>query len=211
MPVRINVANRLAASAAVALLAALSGCATLSPDECLYADWRTIGYEDGIQGRDLSILSQHRQACAKVGVAPDLDAYQAGRADGVRVFCRPSNAYEQGRQGYAYNGVCPADMEQEFIAAHGEGMVIFNLESAVHAVASQIASIDYNIEDAERRINQAQNTLENEELTHERRLAIRDDVKVLSRDIGRLEAERDQLMIELGVREERLRRHVSGG
>ena len=207
MPVRINVANRLAASAAIALLVALNGYATLSPDECLHADWRTIGYEDGIQGRDLSILSQHRQACAEVGVAPDLDAYQAGRADGVRVFCRPPNAYEQGRQGHAYSGVCPADMEQEFIAAHGEGMAIFDLESTV-AVASQIASIDYNIEDAERRINQARNTLENEELTRERRLALGDDIKVLLRDIGRLEAERGQLMIELGVREERLRTHV---
>ena len=203
-------ANRLAASGAIALLAGLGGCATLSPDECLYADWRTIGYEDGLQGRGLSVLSQHRQACAKVGVAPDLDAYQAGRSEGVRVFCRPANAYQQGRLGHPYNGVCPADMEREFLAAHGEGMVIFNLEADVNVVAGRIASIDYDIGDAERRIEQAQNTLEDEDLSRERRRLIRDDIKVLSRDIGRMEAERDRLMVELGVREERLRRHVSG-
>ena len=199
------------AGGAVALLAALCGCATLSPEECQHADWRAIGYEDGVQGRDLGMLGKHRQACAKVGVTPDLGAYQAGRSEGVRVFCQPANAYQQGRQGYAYTGVCPADLERAFLASHGEGMVIFNLEFAVQQVVGEIASINYAIEDAERRIAKANIALnEDKELTTERRRRLREDIEVLSREIGRMEGERDRLLVELGARETRLRDHVGG-
>ena len=35
----------------------LAGCAGgMSKKECLYADWRAIGYEDGAQGRDASAI-----------------------------------------------------------------------------------------------------------------------------------------------------------
>ena len=32
------------------LLTALGGCAGMGADECRTADWRAIGYEDGVQG-----------------------------------------------------------------------------------------------------------------------------------------------------------------
>ena len=130
---------------------------------------------------------------------------------GVRVFCQPANAYQQGRQGYAYTGVCPADLERAFLASHGEGMVIFNLEFAVQQVVGEIASINYAIEDAERRIAKANIALnEDKELTTERRRRLREDIEVLSREIGRMEGERDRLLVELGARETRLRDHVGG-
>ena len=200
---------KLRTGGAIALFAVLCGCATLTPDECQYADWRTIGYEDGIQGRHLGVLSKHREACAKVGVTPDLDAYQAGRMEGIRVFCQPANAYQQGRQGYSYAGICPADMERAFLVAHGEGMAIFNLESAVEETVAAIAYLNGTIENAERRIAKANIALdENKELTGERRRRIRDDIRDISRDIGRMEVERDRLLVELGAREARLRDHV---
>ena len=198
-----------AASAAAALI--LCGCATLTPEECQYADWRAIGYEDGIEGKELSILGRHREACAKVGVTPDIDAYRAGRDEGIRIFCEPGNGYRLGREGYSYTGVCPAGMEREFLAAHAEGMVIFNLEADVQRVADEIASIDYAIEDAEGEIADARKLLdEDRELSSNSRQQLREDIEDLSRHIGRLEADRDQLLIELGVREERLREHMSG-
>lgn len=201
--------HAISASGAAALI--LGGCATLTPEECQYADWRAIGYEDGVEGQELTIISRHRQACAKVGVTPDIDAYREGRAEGIRIFCEPGNGYRLGREGYSYTGVCPNDLEGEFLAAHAEGMVIFHLESDVQRVVSEIAGVDYAIDDAESRIAEAREILaENKDLTRERRQQLREDIEELSRDIGRFEAERDQLMIELGVREERLREHMRG-
>ena len=34
--------------ALLAALAALAGCNSMSEQECLATDWRTVGYEDGI-------------------------------------------------------------------------------------------------------------------------------------------------------------------
>ena len=50
----------------------LSGCAIQGINECHYADWRTIGYEDGAHGINASRINKHRNACAKHGIAPDL-------------------------------------------------------------------------------------------------------------------------------------------
>ncbi|MET0809299.1 MAG: DUF2799 domain-containing protein [Pseudoxanthomonas sp.] len=81
------------------LILALSGCATMNKDECLTVDWRTVGYEDGVAGRSGDRIAQHRKACAKHGVAPDLDAYQSGRDQGLREYCQPDNGYQLGARG----------------------------------------------------------------------------------------------------------------
>lgn len=65
----------------------LAGCAsTMNKDQCLVADWRTVGYEDGSAGRSAQWLERRGEDCAKHGIAPDLDAYLSGRDDGLVVF-----------------------------------------------------------------------------------------------------------------------------
>src|SRR5690242_16916844 len=103
-------------SALVLLVAlATSGCSTMSKDECLAVNWRTVGYEDGVAGYSGDRISQHRKACAKYGVQTDLGQYQDGRAQGLREYCKPSNGYRIGSLGGSYGGVCPADMEDNFV------------------------------------------------------------------------------------------------
>ena len=76
--------------AAIACL--LAGCSsTMSKDECRTVDWRTVGYEDGVAGRSGERIGEHRKACAEHGVTPDLNAYRAGRAEGLREYCQPHN------------------------------------------------------------------------------------------------------------------------
>ena len=94
--------------ASIIFLALLGGCAGgLSKDECLYADWQAIGYEDGARGAPASAVSSHRQACAKkAGVTPDMTAYLTGRDEGLREYCKPSNGFAVGSRGARYYGVC---------------------------------------------------------------------------------------------------------
>ena len=75
---------RKAAIAAMCLALGIAGCASMSKNECVMVDWRTIGYEDGVAGRAGDQIGRYRKACADHGVAPDLGAYQAGRAEGLR-------------------------------------------------------------------------------------------------------------------------------
>ena len=70
------------------LLAALGGCASLSKNECLNANWEDIGIRDGANGRPEEYLIQHSKACAKVGVTPDRGAWltAASRASSASAF-----------------------------------------------------------------------------------------------------------------------------
>ena len=69
--------KRTAAGASLVVLLALNGCASMNADECVMSDWQTICFEDGARGYTMDRLGQHRKACAKHGVAPDLRAYQS--------------------------------------------------------------------------------------------------------------------------------------
>lgn len=109
----------------VVLTIVLAGCATLSKDECLMVDWRTVGYEDGVAGRTGDRIGLHRKACADHGVRPDLNAYQAGRAEGLREYCQPRNGYQVGVTGAGYGGPCPADQAPAFMAAYDAGRELY--------------------------------------------------------------------------------------
>ncbi|MGH8166717.1 MAG: DUF2799 domain-containing protein, partial [Woeseiaceae bacterium] len=108
----------------IAILA-LSGCASMSGDECAMSDWHTIGFEDGSRGYTADRLGDHRKACAKHGVAPDFQAYQAGRDEGLQEFCQPSRAFNLGANGGHYNGVCNSSLEPQFLDAYRSGYHLY--------------------------------------------------------------------------------------
>jgi hypothetical protein len=109
----------------------LGGCATLDKNECLTADWRSIGYEDGAKGYQASRIGSHRKACAKHGIAPDFEQYESGRRQGLNEWCTPRIGYQQGVQGRAYNGVCPSHLEGSFVKAHAYGRDVYTYASEI--------------------------------------------------------------------------------
>jgi outer membrane murein-binding lipoprotein Lpp len=106
---------------ATALALLLGGCATLDKDECLNADWQSIGYEDGARGYKTSRIANHRKACAKHGIAPDFDLYERGRLRGLEEWCTPRNGYRQGLGGKGYSGACPEQLEPTFLKGYTYG------------------------------------------------------------------------------------------
>jgi hypothetical protein len=120
---RVNFLVSIVWLACVAMV--LGGCATLDKNECLNADWRSIGYEDGAKGYKASRIGSHRKACAKHGIAPDFERYESGRRQGLSEWCTPRNGYRQGVHGKGYNGVCPSHLEGPFVKAHAYGMGVY--------------------------------------------------------------------------------------
>jgi hypothetical protein len=112
-------------------LVALGGCAGMDAEECRTADWRAIGYEDGVQGKSPADFGTRRKACAEHGIKADFDAYLAGRTEGIAHFCRPQNGYQLGVQGHPDPGVCPAMLEAAFVAAHAEGYGLYERGAAL--------------------------------------------------------------------------------
>jgi hypothetical protein len=117
----------------------VAGCSGMSEQACVTSDWRTVGFEDGTLGRSEGTIGRYRQQCAEHGVAPDLESYRVGHADGVQVYCRESNGFAVGHSGAAYQGVCPADLERAFVAEYNAGRRLHDLESALASVDGRIA------------------------------------------------------------------------
>jgi Protein of unknown function (DUF2799) len=130
-------ATRVLSLGALAYL--IAGCSGMSEQACVTADWRTVGFEDGTLGRSEAGIGRYRQQCSEHGVAPDLESYRAGHAEGVRIYCKESNGFAVGHSGSTYQGVCPADLEPDFVAEYNAGRRLHELESALSSVESRIA------------------------------------------------------------------------
>lgn len=182
-------------SMAAAVLA-LSGCATMSEDECLTSDWNAIGYEDGARGYTMQQFSNRREACAKHGVTPDFRAYQSGRNEGLVSFCQPSRGYNLGVSGGTYHGVCDVAMEEEFLDAYRVGHQLYGLRSNVQSANNRIYNKEREIERVESTIRSKEALLINPDTTTEDRVLLLADLKDLSERTGELEAEVEQLIAD---------------
>jgi hypothetical protein len=99
----------------------LSGCATLSRDECRQGDWASIGQRDGATGYPPSRIQQHAEACSSFGITHNAAAYKAGWDRGIVLYCTPENGFETGRKNESYHGLCPANLVGPFLAGRQVG------------------------------------------------------------------------------------------
>jgi hypothetical protein len=182
----------------------LTGCAGMSEQACLTADWRTVGFEDGTLGRSAAAIGSYRQACADHGVAPDLDSYRAGHADGVQTYCRASHGFEVGRSGATYQGVCPANLERDFVAEYNAGRHLYQLQAALNGVDAQIAS-NYRVqENIKRELTAIAATMVSSETTAEQRLTLVTRSADLGRRYGELTTANQQLERDRAAQEREL-------
>lgn len=126
---------------------ASSGCATLSKGECLTANWRLLGKNDGANGYQRARLYQHRKACAQYGVWPDAEAYYAGRREGLERYCTARTGFREGRAGHEYQGVCPLPSENAFLEAYRKGKVIHDVAKDIEDTENKIDSLEERLSD----------------------------------------------------------------
>jgi hypothetical protein len=168
----------------------------MSEQDCVTLDWRTVGFEDGTQGRPVGTIGNYRQACSKYGVASDLESYRAGHAEGVEVYCRPARGFEVGHRGASYQGVCPAASEPDFLAAYTSGRHLYELESALRRVEGQIASNSRAQEKIKKELTAISAAMVSDETSAEQRVLLVADAAELGHRYGELTAEIEALREE---------------
>lgn len=176
------------------LMLALSGCASMSSEECAVSDWSAVGYEDGARGYTTERFSNHRKACAKHGIAPDFRAYQAGRDEGLVEFCQPSKGYNLGVSGGRYGGVCDVALEADFLDAYRVGQQLYGLRANVNGANSRIYAKERELERIKDDIRSKEALLIADETTIQDRVLLLADLKEMSERTGELEAEIDVLI-----------------
>ncbi len=173
-------------AAGLAALIALAGCAGMDQPTCVAADWRTVGYNDGVQGRTLDALEQHTNDCTRHGAPPQLDAYMTGRESGLVVFCQPWQGYGYGLRNKAYTGVCPANLEPDFLAAFHDGRRQHQLQSAYNHLRRQVQRADRKIDQLDTDLDSKERRLVAKDLDTNQRLKLIDQIRRLAEERGRL-------------------------
>ena len=198
--------NRILINTGMVLaIAALSGCASMSSEECVNSDWVAIGYEDGSRGYTTDKFGSRRKACAKHGVTADFKAYQEGREEGLVEFCQPSRGYNLGASGGAYYGVCDVAMEEEFLDAYRVGSQLHSLRSNVNNANSRIYSKEAELKRTREKIREKQAELISDDVTPQDRLLLLSDIKELAERAGELEAEIEHLVADKARHEHELK------
>lgn len=165
----------------------LSGCASMDLAECQTADWETIGYQDGADGRPSEDISRHRKACAKHGVTPILASYIDGWHDGVERYCVPQTGFNAGASGRHYAGVCPGDLEEDFLIAYSDGNQLHILKSSVQQISHRITRDQDRIDSIIKSIRKKEARLIAADGTAEERAKLLANLGDLSEEKGQLE------------------------
>jgi hypothetical protein len=188
----------------LAILLAVSGCATLSESQCVASDWKTVGYRDGLAGTQSSQLLRHQNACVKHGVVPDREEYLAGWEDGVRQYCLPENGFSAGEHGKTYQNVCPPELQPSFHAAYQEGRQLYLATSEINDMNRQIARKEGRLKQIAEEISHAEAHLVEGGNTPAQRLELLDQTKLLAQEQGQLETEIQELKVDVALKSERL-------
>jgi hypothetical protein len=191
MDLAMNAKLKVIGAALAALLT--SGCATMSADECVTADWKAVGYEDGARGYTTEQFSKHRKACADHGVTPSFADYQAGREGGLVEFCQPGRGFDVGARGGRYYGVCSVNLEPDFLDAYNAGRHLYTLQSNVNNASSSISAKESELKRVAEDIREKEAVLIAKETTIEERILLLADLKKLSERTGELTVDIEHL------------------
>jgi hypothetical protein len=189
--------------------ALLGGCAVMSQQECRVSDWHTVGFEDGAKGTSVTRISAYRKACAKYSVAPDLDGYRSGYDLGLQTYCQESNGFRIGSSGGQYQGVCPAQLEGQYLQGYRPGRQLFELRAGVDQAVGQLAATRNALHENRNRLAEKQAGLIDENTSTDQRVILGTEIYKLSKQQGALENEIVGLDREVAVRRDELDRFES--
>lgn len=150
----------------------LTGCATLSREDCVRGDWFGLGVNDGYAGQPASRLSEHAHACSEYGIAVNNPAYFAGREQGLMTYCQLDNAFEVGLNGQPYHYVCPQSIDALFRRYHAAAFAVYEDRSSLESVDNELSGKEKNLGD--------------KKLTDEQRAKVRGEIRELDRKRERL-------------------------
>lgn len=167
----------------------LSGCATLGKNECLYADWRTIGYEDGARGFPASRIGNHRKACTKHGIAPDFELYEQGRLQGLQEYCTLQQGYGLAISGKIYSNVCPDYLEHDFLEGYNQGRIVYEAQLEVKRLKSDLKKLYVDLAAVKQKLSDFETELIREDnIGPRRRKYLLEEIKILTDQQRSLEA-----------------------
>lgn len=126
----------------IGLVTTTSSCTTLSKEECQSMNWFAQGKSDGMRGQSAKEFAKYHKACSKHSISVDLEAYVNGRVRGLQTFCTYESGHQEGLDGKEYFGVCPKDLEADFLKGFRLGKREYELRQKEEAIAQRKRELD---------------------------------------------------------------------
>lgn len=105
----------------VASVLLLAGCG-MSKEECAVTDWKQVGFNDGLAGKQPRNLTSAAKDCISYGIAVDQAAYRNGWDSGIHRYCTKEQGFTIGAQGSQLPTICPANLQSTFAAGWKSGI-----------------------------------------------------------------------------------------
>ncbi|MGB3069531.1 MAG: DUF2799 domain-containing protein [Ottowia sp.] len=146
----------------VALLALgaalLSGCATMSEEQCRGANWAALGQSDARDGDMPEFGADRVKSCAEKGVPGNLAEWRRGWEIGRREVCTPGNAVSWAQRSSDYTaGFCPPDLEPVFLSVYRPARDRYQYEKRIRDLQTQIDDRSRRLEDVIRDMGRSEN------------------------------------------------------
>ncbi|MBH1963864.1 MAG: DUF2799 domain-containing protein [Comamonadaceae bacterium] len=136
----------------------LSGCASMSEEQCRGANWAALGHSDARDGDMPDFGAQRVQSCAEKGVRGNLSEWQRGWEQGRREVCVPGNADSWARRDSEYKpGFCPPDMEPLFLSIYTPARERYRFEKRIRDLQQQIDERSRRLEEVIRDSGRSEN------------------------------------------------------
>ena len=129
----------------------LTGCATMTPDECRVADWYLIGEMDARSGRTPTHFANRDRACREAGYPADAQSWRQGWEQGLTVFCTAPQGFRFGREGGRYESICPAALEPDFLRGFDLGRQMHTVSERAGSLRSELRGVEAALEQDRRR------------------------------------------------------------
>jgi len=188
----------------VTLLGLSSGCATMSDDECLIANWEEVGYHDAIEGYPPERASEHQEACADVSVPVDFELYRHGHSLGLPYYCTETTGFETADHGGEYATQCEPDKFGSYATGYRSGREVYALKLEIRQLDSLINERNDQTDALMSQIGQLRTEADDSALSksdrreaREQASKLEDIYRTLNQDIDALSASRDQLNDEM--------------
>lgn len=182
----------------------LTGCASMSPQECEVSDWHAVGFTDGSKGLAVSQFDSYRKDCGEHGIRPNFEAYRSGRSEGLHEFCLPERAFELGARGGSNPGVCPSELNPAFSDAFQSGRYLHELRSSLYKIERRMSLKNERQLALQAQQYEIEAQLLSAQPTMEQRLQLLLELKNLADELHALEDELLELEDEHAYHQQRL-------
>jgi len=164
----------------------ITGCSSISKEECKTGDWNGIGYRDGMSGKPISRVSSYIEECGKAGSTVDRAMYEKGRNEGLKIYCSRENGFNAGKNGSSMFTECPSNLQSAFMKA-------YNLGKKVHELKGKLDSVRKDQDELEKKMDDPVTTPNERTLIRQRLRDLEEKKDSVNRELTRaeLEAERE--------------------